>query len=182
MKNKLVKLLLDYGFEVDFDLFSYGFDALCIYVLYLLIIIPVSVYQGYALELICFLFFFIPIRRYLGGFHFESEKICLITSVLMTIVALEIQKNFSLPYDVFLYTYIVSFISLKYLGIGQSTKKIMSRDQLDKYINKTFIIYCVDMVLGFIFIIFKLNQYFTLLTCVLFLTTVSNIVSFLVKK
>lgn len=89
MKSRIYSLMKKNNIFVENDVFDYGFSILVTYLKYLLFIIPFSILFKEFVEVFIFLIIFIPIRRFIGGFHFKNLKYCFIGSVLSVI---------SLPY------------------------------------------------------------------------------------
>ncbi|MEG0661490.1 MAG: accessory gene regulator B family protein [Anaerorhabdus sp.] len=85
IENRVYNLLLLYGANIEKDVFSYGFITFLNYFVYLISIIPIAIAFNLIDKVIFFLIVFIPLRRYIGGFHFNSKLLCLIFSIIFTL-------------------------------------------------------------------------------------------------
>lgn len=84
LKSSLYTYLIEQRTEIDYDVYLYGYTAFINYLYYVMITFPIAFILGKVMEVLTFLFFFIPLRRYIGGYHFGSKKLCLIFSVLFS--------------------------------------------------------------------------------------------------
>ena len=80
MKNKIYTYLISNNVQIDQDVFDYGFSYFKKYIFYVFITIPFIIYFKLYLNVILFLVLFIPLRKYLGGYHFNNDVICILFS------------------------------------------------------------------------------------------------------
>ena len=73
MKNKLYSYLINNNISIEKDVFEYGFEYFYSYIIYLLVIIPISVFNHFTVEIIIFIILYIPIRKNIGGFHLKNK-------------------------------------------------------------------------------------------------------------
>lgn len=85
IKNDLFTYLIKHGAEIDSDVFSYGYTTFITYFAYIILVLPIMAILGKFIEVLIFLIFYIPLRRYIGGYHFDSTILCLIFSVIFSI-------------------------------------------------------------------------------------------------
>lgn len=85
MKNKLYSYLINNNISIEKDVFEYGFEYFYSYIIYLLVIIPISVFNHFTVEIIIFIILYIPIRKNIGGFHLKNKYHCLILSIIVTL-------------------------------------------------------------------------------------------------
>lgn len=97
MKNKIYQYMIDKNISIDKDIYEYGFSILKRYSLFLSFVFFLSLSFNVEIETIFFIFSYIPLRKHLGGFHFSKSTICLLFSVIITlivsIISTEIQFN-----------------------------------------------------------------------------------------
>lgn len=86
VQNILYKSLIKYGAHIELDVFSYGYTTFINYLLYVMITLPITLILGVTTKTLVFLLFFIPLRRYIGGYHFDSKILCLVFSVFFSII------------------------------------------------------------------------------------------------
>lgn len=85
LQNNLWVLMQKNHISLDKDIYDYGFTTLYNYSIFMLIIIPISICFHVLFETIIFIITFLPIRRFLGGFHFNKNYLCLFFSVIIPI-------------------------------------------------------------------------------------------------
>lgn len=126
MKEKLYRSMKELGLDIDYDTFSYG-SAVCVqYLLFLIITLPVIIIFKLYLETLTFLVFFIFLRRYNGGFHFDNKYFCLISSVIISIIFphLSVQLQFNFFHYLSIIICIIFFTY--FLGVVDHKNKILS--------------------------------------------------------
>lgn len=66
--------------ETDADIYEYGLRCFVSYLINIFVSASISLFFGNIYILILFLTFFIPLRRFASGFHFNNSLLCLIFS------------------------------------------------------------------------------------------------------
>lgn len=87
MKNKIYNYLTNNNITIEKDVFDYGFSFFQSYLIYLLFIIPISIFYNTIIEVFLFIILYIPIRKNIGGFHLTNQYHCIILSIIMTLLA-----------------------------------------------------------------------------------------------
>lgn len=72
--------------EIDYELFSYGYKILEGYITILFVITIVGIISNSLLKIYTFVVLFSILRKQLGGFHFESSKLCFFFSIFFSIL------------------------------------------------------------------------------------------------
>lgn len=67
----------------DRDLYCYGAEVLLLNILNVLIALAVTIFSGTWLHFLIFMFVFVPLRIFAGGYHAKTSRICLIMSTLL---------------------------------------------------------------------------------------------------
>lgn len=75
MRNRVYLLMKENNILIDEDIFGYGYSIFLQYFSYFLIVIPIALITNELFGMICFLLLFVPLRRYLGGFHFKRKGV-----------------------------------------------------------------------------------------------------------
>lgn len=96
IRYKLYRLLQLRNIAIDQDVFDYGWNTLTIYLKFLIVLIPLCLFFNVLNYTLFFLLFFIPLRRYIGGYHLNNKYSCLIASVVLalTVPYCAIQTSF----------------------------------------------------------------------------------------
>lgn len=76
------------------DLYEYGIRRLCFTSLNLITEVIIGIMSGMLMECIAFLIAYIPLRRFAGGFHADSELRCYGVSTLMLCAGLTLIRIF----------------------------------------------------------------------------------------
>ena len=110
MKNKIYNYLMNNDIIVEKDVFEYGFDFFLSYLIYLLIIIPISILTDSFFEIILFIILYIPIRKNIGGFHLKNPYHCIILSSIVTLLIPYIQDYIPISYYFAISIIVLNFI------------------------------------------------------------------------
>lgn len=124
MKNKIFQVFTDNNISIDYDVFTYGFNVFKHYFIFFIFLIPLGIYFNLLIKMILFIILYIPLRRFIGGFHFSKNYLCTLFSVL---------SSFMIPY--FCDKLIISnskFIILSYFIMFLLTIKIGTMDHHNK--------------------------------------------------
>lgn len=158
MKDKLYKILLANNVKVDTDVYQYGTKILLTYFLFLTILIPISFILKIHTEVLLFLFVFTPLRRYLGGFHFSKNYLCLIFSLILIIMIsylsiLTYINNLILKIFIFI---LLIFLTSKVRTVDHPNKRLTSVF-ITEYTKKSLFIEIIYCILSVIFHVLNYN-------------------------
>lgn len=87
--------LIDNGVidKKDYDLYFYGSYTLLISVSPLFLTLIIGVFMGLAINGLLVIIPFILVRKYSGGYHASSPKICLFSSILLLVMCIWLSDN-----------------------------------------------------------------------------------------
>lgn len=85
---KIEKFLLKYNFvkEETSEIYAFGFELLIKQLFHLSFMILVGAVMKRIVEVIAFIFAYSVFRRNAGGYHFQSEKLCFLSSGILVLV------------------------------------------------------------------------------------------------
>lgn len=157
-KYKIYNYIKANKISLDEDVFIYGFQILVDYLVFILIIMIVSIYLNIVKEVIVFILAFIPLRRYLGGFHFSKNYLCKLFSILFTVLfslisKSEIVKSFFIICIIFIISIIVTYT----IGVRDHKNKRLADYEKNIYRKKslcTELLYFILCCFLFVFSIF----------------------------
>ena len=92
MKKIIFNSLRKNKINIDEDLFYYGWSVSVNYLLYVIMTLAVSLYFHCFYNTIVFLVLYIPIRRYIGGFHFSNNTLCIFVSTIVSVIPAILSK------------------------------------------------------------------------------------------
>lgn len=111
--------------SLDKDVFEYGTKILNRYLKFLSLTLVFSIILCSVFELILFLMFFMPIRRYIGGLHLNDSKMCLIASFSISLLVSCIAQNINVSDIVFSILFICLTLLIYYFApVDHPNKKI----------------------------------------------------------
>ena len=108
--NKLIHLNVIES--VKYDVYAYGFEILISYLCYFLIFLAISLVTSSLLESICFFFGFFFIRKFAGGYHAPTYKMCHLLFSINQLLFLAMYRF----YPASLYSY--AFIAVVAYSVG----------------------------------------------------------------
>lgn len=160
MKNKIYQLFQDNNIEIERDVFDYGFYIFMNYFLFTIVMIPVSLYLNILPEMIVFLITFIPLRRYLGGFHFNKAYLCFVFSLLFPVV-FSLLSKYNLFNNLFIVIITITLILIYTYknDVMDHPNKPISNSEKAIYKQKTLLleaIYCLILFVMYYFSMYHL--------------------------
>ena len=94
MKKIIFNSLRKNKINIDEDLIYYGWSVSVNYLLYVIMTLAVSLYFHCFYNTIVFLVLYIPIRRYIGGFHFSNNTLCIFVSTIVSVIPAILSKYY----------------------------------------------------------------------------------------
>lgn len=149
--DKIYRFLTINGINIEKDVFDYGIKIFKRYFLYLILVIPISIIFNLVFQTLFFIISYIPLKRYIGGFHFNSSFLCTLCSVLISIFIPYISMKTN-KIDLFYYVVIYSLFIILTIIIGPIDHKNKLLTKNEKKIFKKRAIY-VEIIYFFIIII-----------------------------
>lgn len=171
MKDKIYQLFIKNHISIDHDVFTYGLNVFKHYFVFLIFLIPLGIYFKILIKIILFLILYIPLRRFIGGFHFNNDYLCTFFSVICSFLIpyfsdqLIISNNF---FIILSYT-IMLLVTIKIGTVDHYNKKLSSKEKMI-FKRKAILIEIIYCVLNEICLL--LNIYY-LANLILFTTTFS---------
>ena len=172
MRNRVYLLMKENNILIDEDIFGYGYSIFLQYFSYFLIVIPIALITNELFGMICFLLLFVPLRRYLGGFHFKRKGFCPVFSVVFSIVILNLFHKIEVNITLGSLFFIFSIIICKLIAPIEHPKKKLDKNQKNIY-NKKAIKVLISYFL--IFLICRLLE--IKLTNIIFITTIFSVIN-----
>lgn len=181
--NKVYDLLISNNINIDRDIFDYGFLVFKTYIKYFLVVIPLSIFFNLFFQLICFIIVFIPLRRYIGGYHLDSMKACFIASVLITFFIIFFSTRIEyIPLFIKLIVIFITIFITYHVGAMDHPNKRISIEEKRNYTLKAIKIEFLYLLL---MIFLHLNNIY-IFSNILFLTIIfcvlNALVTYLIKK
>ena len=167
-KKKIFTFLINHNAKIDEDVLSYGFDVVTSYLLYLSILIPVTVYFKIVFEVLVFLLIFIPMRKYLGGFHFENNVLCLVFSLITTFTIPLIARELgALSLKIQILLMVANIFLINIFGVVDSKKKKLNNCDKRYYLrNANILLMIYSLILVIFYDVIPLNYTYIILITV----------------
>ena len=172
MKKILYNYLQQNGISIDQDVFYYGISLFKNYILFFIITIPFIIHYSLYYQMITFFIFYIPLRRYLGGFHFNQSNICIFASSFVSIIICLSSKYYNIQYINYLYSFItLLFLTIYHAPVDHKNKRLTLNEK-NVYKNKAIII-------EIFFFIFSIIAYFILKNFIIIIMYYINLLNIL---
>lgn len=180
--EKMIRTLIQYDIiqEEDGELYSYGLHHAILYASnFLMAFILAMIADGLPVFLL-FLFVFIPLRSYVGGFHFNHATLCVITSQL-TIFSVQLfvpvcSDHHKLLVILFIISYITTLLITLFKKKRSNDNRYTDSSLHQKY-TKIAIRY--EMCFLVLFICCVLLEFWTFATTICYAFVIEVIVSIL---
>lgn len=145
--------------EEDKDLYQYGVEQICNIILNILTTVIIGALYGMIPEILIFIFAYIPLRIYAGGFHAKTPFRCYLCSVAITVIALSVMNFIEIPY--FICIIAVTTSSIVILNAAPIEDKNKPLDSAEKIVfrKRTVLIWLAEIILLLLFLILKLDLF-----------------------
>ena len=153
MNKKIYNILKKNDIKIDEDLFYYGWANFTHYFVYLIFTFILAFYCNCFKQTIIFLLLYIPLRRYIGGFHFSSNIICIFFSTLISIIPPLLSKQLFVSFRLVILTSLILLIETFLIAPVDHKNKRLTNNQINLYKKKSIII--EFLYIGFIIISYK---------------------------
>lgn len=172
MKNKIYLAFQKNGVEIDKDVYGYGFNVLINYSIFLIVTIPLSLYLNVLWEVFLFIICYIPLRRYVGGFHFNKTQICLTFSIILPILFSITANHFEITNVLTILCIYLLMIYITYkIGVVDHPNKVLSEKEKAIYKKKSLIIEFIYMMITILCFITHLKM----ITNIIFITSLFSV-------
>lgn len=173
IKEKIRVLLVNSEVNLDEDVLDYGLNVFITYLKYLTLIIPFSILLGEFFEVLIFIILFIPLRRYIGGFHFNNLTYCFIGSVALAILLPYIAINISIPFTLVLIIVIATILLTVYIGAVDHYNKPLTTAEKSKHTKIALFIELILIAILAIAYLFDFKYLCNIITLIFFFCIVS---------
>ena len=163
MKNKIYTYLISNNVQIDQDVFDYGFSYFKKYIFYVFITIPFIIYFKLYLNVILFLVLFIPLRKYLGGYHFNNDVICILFSSFVSIAISYYSNICNISYLYYIFSTIAILLLSYFLAPVEHKNKELNSYEKKIYKFKAIKIEIIFLYYSVLTYIFSINTLINLL-------------------
>lgn len=183
MKNAVFQTLKKNNISIDYDVFSYGFDVFKNYFIFLLLLIPLGIHLNLLLKAIMFIILYIPLRRFIGGFHFNKRYLCTFFSVVFSLMIPFISDNISIDNIYFLILCYIILLLLTYkMGTIDHPNKRLSCDEKKIYKSKALFIESIYCLLNIVCLLLKADYFASLFFFTSIFSVLGISISYLFNK
>ncbi len=145
--------------EEDKDLYQYGVEQICNIILNILTTVIIGTLYGMIPEILIFMFAYIPLRIYAGGFHAKTPFRCYLCSVVITVIAISVMKFTEIHYFIYIIAAAVSStVILKAAPIEDKNKPLDSTEKA-VFRKRTVFVWLAEIILLLLFSILKLDLF-----------------------
>lgn len=141
MIDKLYLVFQKNCVDIAKDDFVYGLTNLIHWLVFIMMLIPITLYLNILVESCLFYIFYSRLRKYTGGIHMEKNILCIASSLIISVIIPILSKNLiisSLLVVIISYTITIMFIFF-HKSI-QHKNKPLSEEEITYYTKKAMII------------------------------------------
>lgn len=140
MKEKIYNLMINFNIKIEKDIYDYGINIFTTYLKYLVFIIPLSFLLQETTEVFIFIVLFIPIRRFIGGFHFNNLNYCFVSSVVSALLLPYLALHIKFPTHLVFIIIMLTFLLTMYIGAVDHPNKQLTDTERKKHTRKVILI------------------------------------------
>lgn len=133
---KLTKFPIQLNNYIEEDELIYGNELIKRYILFFCI----SILEDCILNNLIFLLFYVPLKRYSGGIHFNNKYLCTLFSIISISIIPYIISNSHISFAVYLIFFIYCVLIIFTKGIFTNKNKRLLENELIMYKRYTLII------------------------------------------
>lgn len=121
--------------QEDYEVYRYGFEVLIAFILNIAIVLSIGALANKMFYSIVFLVCYCPMRQFIGGYHANNYKKCLLIFIFIFMLTINISPNV----DYQIYTLMIFIVStLSYMGIFilaplEHRNNPLALDEIKKY-------------------------------------------------
>lgn len=178
---KLVNKLISSGIirKEDTDLYEYAINILKNYILFFLIVLFGNLLTKNYMTTFLFLFVFFALRRYIGGLHLESKKICLFFSLFLTFFIPYLAESLRFTNLTILYSQLIVSFIISIFPIIETPQKHISTIEKKVYKQRSFFILFIIYLLNITLIFLEMIEYSTVILLTLLVSLLSTLLGFI---
>lgn len=148
----------------------YGWSIFVHYLFYLIITLSIAVYYHCVFQTIIFLFLYIPLRKYIGGFHFSNNVVCILISTTVSIIPVLLSRYYNINIWIIILTSIILIIETILIAPIDHPNKQLNDKQLKLYKKTSLFIEIIYIgVIG----LAKIYTFSTILNFIFFVNIIS---------
>lgn len=183
MKKKLYSFILSQNIFIEEDVFSYGYDVVTTYTLFLLILLPLSILNHTIIETLIFIFIFISLRRYLGGLHFNSHKTCMLFSIIVSLLIPYINSHLNyINIIIRCLIFFIAFLSIYFIGVTDHKNKRLNTAEKKIFKHHAIILLCLYFLIGNLFYSKENLQYLNILFVTIAFFDINLLITYILNK
>lgn len=169
--NKIIfNILKKNNIDIAEDLYHYGWSIFVHYLFYLIITLSIAVYYHCVFQTIIFLFLYIPLRKYIGGFHFSNNIVCILISTTVSIIPVLLSRYYNINIWIIILTSIILIIETILIAPIDHPNKRLNDKQLKLYKKTSLFIEIIYIgVIG----LAKIYRFSTILNFIFFANIIS---------
>lgn len=180
----LINTLVSLGIvkKEDTDLYEYSLAILINYIFFSLLVFLGNLFTRNFITTFLFLVIFFSLRKYSGGLHLESKKICLLFSVFLTLFIPYVAKFYFLTTPTILGLQLVFSLLISLFPIIDTPQKYISTIEKKMYKQKSLLILLIISIINIICLYLNLFEYSMVILFTSFLSLFSILSGFLKYK
>ena len=175
VKERLFSFLSETS-VIERDVFEYGYKVFTHYAVCFFNFFPISVCLGTINETFVFMLSLLPLRRYMGSYHFNNAILCSVTSTIIIILIPLISHYIALNYYIVTVVSLIAFTLTSIIKSKDHSNKPLSVDEKKFYTRKALVL----QILYWVLIIISLSLNFHITVNNIFLSVVLSLIGILI--
>lgn len=173
MNKKIYYFLIKNDINIDEDLFYYGWSIFMHYSIYLILTFLLSIYLNCCKLTIIFLLLYIPLRKYIGGFHFSNNVLCILFSIMVSLIFPYMSMNLIINFKVAILLELFLLIETIFIAPIDHINKRLTMTQIQMYKRKSILIEFIYICFSMISHICLFNEIINILFFVILVNMIS---------
>lgn len=178
----IYKILIANDINISNDVFYYGWSILKQYLLFLLIIIPISCYHNLFYEIIYFFVIYTPLRKNIGGFHFNNKYFCVFFSAITSFLIVYISNLYNPSLLELTFIFFLLIIMTYIMAPVDNINKKLNIKEKNVYKRKSLIIEFIYYILSIILFLYDKIYLINLIYFTDIITLISITIAFIIKR
>lgn len=178
---KLINTLISSGIikKEDTDLYEYSLTILVSYIFFSLLVFLGNLFTRNFITTFLFLIIFFSFRKYSGGLHLESKKVCLYFSVFLTLLIPSLAEFLHFPAPLVLGIQLVISFLISLFPIIETPQKYVSTAEKKVYKQKASLILLLIFLANICFTYFKISEFSMVILFTLLVSLLSILLGFI---
>lgn len=160
----------------DYEIYQYGLEQLFTNVLDVMTLLVIGLSMGMIWQGIVFVFSFMLLRKYAGGYHASTPLKCYLLTTLVIIGGLSVMKYIEINAFISLGLLVVSSVVILLFAPVESENKPLDAIERFIYRRRVILIWCMETIIAIICFVVNMHNIFTSIVFAYVILGISQII------